>query len=71
MTRVDFSTAQLDAVVARLAVPDGSWLLDAHSLYQSTTNRVLLELPVLDPAAVERIGADASMVEVWPLVRPA
>lgn len=70
VTQVDHSSADLDAVVERLEVADGSWVLDAHSLYAAVANTLFLELPVLDDAAVARIGADATMVEVFPLVRP-
>lgn len=71
VTQVDRSAGELVAVVERLAVPDGSWAPDADSLYSLLSNLVQLELPVLDAAAATRIGADAELVEVWSLVRPA
>jgi len=69
VTRVDNSRADLDAVVQRLEVPDGSWIVDAHSLYAAVANSVFLELPVLDAAAAARIGDDAALLQVRPLVR--
>lgn len=70
VTQVGHSLAELTHVVARLAGPDG-WDLDADSLDALLANRVLVELPVLDEAAVARIGADTAMVEAWPMVRPS
>ncbi len=70
VVRVERSLAELEEVVDRLATEDGSWRLDADGLDQSVQNRALLELPVLDAAAIERIGADAELLEVDPLVRP-
>lgn len=69
--QVDHSRSELEAVVQRLTVDGGSWVLEAFSLEAGSDNRVQLELPVLDKAAAERIGADATLVEVHPLVRRA
>lgn len=71
VTRVAHSTTDLDAIVARLGDAGESWVLDAHSLYAAVANSVFLELPVLDDAAVARIGADAAVLHVRPLVQPA
>jgi hypothetical protein len=68
--QVQHSLAELEAVVDRLEAPDGSWLLDAMSLDASAYNRVQLDLPALDEAAVERIGTDADLLNIAPLVRP-
>lgn len=69
--QVERSALELEAVAGRFSLADDSWTLDADSLRSLVSNRVLLELPVLDEAAATRIGADAELVEVWSLVRPA
>ena len=71
VVQVEHSLADLAAVVGRLAVADGSWVLDEHSLDASVDNKVQLALPVLDERAAARIGADADLVEVSPLLRRA
>jgi hypothetical protein len=71
VTQVEHSLAELDALVERLVVPDDSWELDADSLNALLANKVQLALPVLDDAAMSRIGDDAAAIEVSPLVRPS
>ena len=71
VVQVERSGAQLDAVVNRLSTGDGPWEADAGGLTQSILNRAVLQLPVLDLAAIERIGPDADLLEIDPFVRPA
>jgi hypothetical protein len=62
--KVDFSSAQLHAAAQRLAQPP-VWRVEVGA----DLDRVIVELAVLDQAAVNRIANDAEMVMVQPLIR--